>query len=315
MRLNPTFRSLLVVLSAGAAASAQVNILAASEYQPALEVLRKAFTAQTGIPTHATYGSSGALAEKAKAMGTDIFLSSDKSWADELANGPRSEGPALVIATAPVCIWIRGSGLEPDPRLGHLLRETPGRIALSDTIASPDGKAAVQALHGLAAWPEIRKRILMLPDAAEVGDSLAVPVAQQPEPEAAQADTVKDTTKAGAQASAKDSAKSGATVSAKDSAKLAVKTATKPAPKKGAKSLYLTDAFLPQPLLWGTPIAGTGRWVPVDSSLIPPLYPSVVVLKSINPSRGDATKAFLRFIQSPRGVSILRSRGFLPPPG
>jgi len=305
MRLNPTIRSLLVVLSAGAAASAQVNILAASEYQPALEVLRKAFTAQTGIPTHATYGSSGALAEKAKAMGTDIFLSSDKSWADVLANSPRSEGPALVIATAPVCIWIRGSGLEPDPRLGHLLRETPGRIALSDTVDSPDGKAAVQAMHNLAAWPEIRKRILMLPDAAVVGDSLAVPIAQ-PEPEPAKTDTAKDTVKAGIQTAAKDTGK--------DTSKVAVKPA-KPAPKKGPNSQHLTDAFLPQPLLWGTPIAGTGRWVPVDSSLVPPLYPSVVVLKSINPSRGDATKAFLKFIQSPRGVSILRSRGFLPPPG
>ncbi|HXP90342.1 MAG TPA: substrate-binding domain-containing protein [Fibrobacteria bacterium] len=294
MRLNPTIRSLLVVLFAGAAVSAQVNILAASEYQPALEVLRKAFTAQTGIPTHATYGSSGALAEKAKSAGTDIFLSSDKSWADKLANSPRSNGPVLVLATAPVCIWIRGSGLEPDPKLGHLLRETPGRIALTDTLDSPDGKAAVEAMHSLVGWPEIRRRILMLPDAAEVGDSLAVPVAQ-PEPEVVKTDTAKDTSKA----------------AAKDTGK----TATKPEAKKPSTSRILTDAFLPQPLLWGTPIAGTGRWVPIDTSLVSPLYPSVILLKSINPSRADAAKAFLQFLQSPRGVSILRSKGFLPPPG
>jgi len=294
MRLNPSFRSLLVVLSAGAAASAQVNILAASEYQPALEVLRNAFTAQTGIPTHATYGSSGALAEKAKSPGTDIFLSSDKSWADVLANSPRSIGPTLILATAPVCIWIRGTGLEPDPRLSHLLREGSGRIAVADTTASPDGKAAVEAMHSLAGWPQIRRRLLVLPDAAEVGDSLEAPVSQ-PEPEVAAVDTGKDTGK----------------TAAKDTAK----TAAKPESRKAANSHVLTDAFLPQPLLWGTPIAGTGRWVPVDTTLIAPLYPSVVVLKSINPSRGDATKAFLKFLQSPRGVSILRSRGFLPPPG
>jgi ABC-type molybdate transport system substrate-binding protein len=294
MRLNPNFRSLLVVLATGAAASAQVNILAASEYQPALEVLRKAFTAQTGIPTHATYGSSGALAEKAKAPGTDIFLSSDRSWADKLANSPRSQGPVLVLATAPVCIWIRGSGLEPDPKLSHLLRETPGRIALTDTIASPDGKAAVEAMHSLVGWPEIRRRILMLPDAAEVGDSLAATVAQ-PEQEVVGTDTANDTSKA----------------AVKDTAKMA----TKPEARKASNSRILTDAFLPQPLLWGTPIAGTGRWVPIDTSLAPPLYPSVILLKSINPSRGDAAKAFLQFLQSPRGVSILRAKGFLPPPG
>jgi len=173
-----------------------------------------------------------------------------------------------------------------DPKLSHLLRETPGRIALTDTIASPDGKAAVEAMHSLVGWPEIRRRILMLPDAAEVGDSLAVPVAQ-PEPEVAGTDSAKDT----------------------------AKMASKPEAREASNSRILTDAFLPQPLLWGTPIAGTGRWVPVDTSLAPPLYPSVVQLKSINPSRGDAAKAFLQFLQSPRGVSILRAKGFLPPPG
>lgn len=288
MRFEHPHRSLLALLFAVATASAQVNILAASEFRPALEELRISFSAQTGIPTHASYGSSGAIAAKAKAPGTDIFLSSSKAWADTLGNGPRAEGPALVLATTPVCIWTRGTGVEPDPRLAQLQRDNVGRIAISDTFKSPDGRLAVQAMHSLAGWPEIRRRILMLPDPGDVGDSVAKPLPPA-EPDTVVADTGKDTSKTAAK-----------------TAKVTVK-----APKL---HIPLTDAFLPQPLLWGTSIAGTGRWVPIDTSLVPPLYPSVVRLKSINPTRGDAAKAFLAFLQSPRGRSILRAKGFQPPP-
>lgn len=291
MRFQQPHRSLLALLVAVSSACAQVNILASSEFQPALEELRNSFSAQTGIPTHATYGSAGSMAAKAKSPGTDIFLSSSKAWADSLGNSPRAEGPALILATTFVCIWTRGSGVEPDPRLAQLQRDNVGRIAISDTFKSPDGRIAVQAMHSLAGWPEIRRRILMLPDPQDVGDSVAKPL-PPPEPE----DTVAADT-------AKDSSKTPVKV-----AKVAVKA------PKSQPHIPLTDAFLPQPLLWGTPIAGTGRWVPIDTSLAPPLYSSVVRLKSINPTRGDAAKAFLAFIQSPRGRSILRSKGFLPPP-
>lgn len=289
MRFQQPFRSLLAILAAVTAASAQVNILATSEFQPALEELRTSFSAQTGIPTHATYGSAGAMAAKAKAPGTDIFLSSSKAWADSLGGSARAEGPALILATTSVCIWTRGTGVEPDPRLAQLQRENVGRIAIADTLKSPDGRIAVQAMHSLAGWPEIRRRILMLPDPGDVADSVAKPL-PPPEPE----DTVVSDT-------------------GKDTAKAPVKT-RKVVVKAPKLHIPLTDAFLPQPLLWGTPIAGTGRWVPIDTSLAPPLYSSVVRLKSINPTRGDAAKAFLAFLQSPRGRSILRSKGFQPPP-
>lgn len=292
MRFEHPHRSLLVLLAAVSAVSAQVNILAASEFRPALEELRNSFSAQTGIPTHATYGSSGVMAAKAKAPGTDIFLSSSKAWADSLGAGPRAEGSVLVLATTPVCIWTRGTGVEPDPRLAQLQRDNVGRIAIADTIKSPDGRVAVQAMHSLAGWPEIRRRLLMVPDPGDVGDSVAKPL-PPPEPE--------------------DTLATLGTDSAKDSVKVPVKV-RKTAAKAPKLHIPLTDAFLPQPLLWGTPIAGTGRWVPIDTSLAPPLYPSVVRLKSINPTRGDAAKAFLAFLQSPRGRSILRSKGFLPPP-
>ena len=288
MRFEYPHRSLLALLAFVATASAQVNILAASEFRPALEDLRSSFSAQTGIPTHATYGSSGVMAAKAKAPGTDIFLSSNKAWADTLGLGPRSEGPALVLATTFVCIWTRGTGVEPDPRLAQLQRDNVGRIAISDTTKSPDGRLAVQAMHSLAGWPEIRRRLLVLPDPSDVGDSVAKPL-PPPEPDTVVADTGKDTSK----------------------------TTTKPtkvAVKAPKLHIPLTDAFLPQPLLWGTSIAGTGRWVPIDTSLAPPLYASVVRLKSINPTRGEAAKSFLAFLQSPRGRSILRAKGFQPPP-
>lgn len=294
MRATTTTRSLFALLILGSVATAQVNILAGAEFEPALEELRKSYTAVSGVPTHATYGSSGALYTKAMASGTDIFLASDKSWADSVAKTPRAEGSVLVLASIPLCIWTRGTGVEPDPMLGQLQRENVGRIAVADTIRSPDGRYAVKAMHGLAGWPEIRRRLLVLPDAGEIADSLAKPL---PPPEV-DTPAVADT-------------------SAKDSSKAAVAKAA-PTPKPVAKPkparIPLTDAFVPQPLLWNTPIAGAGRWTAVDSSLAPPLLPSVIRLKSVNPTRADATQKFMDFLQSPRGRSILRSKGFLPPP-
>lgn len=295
MRATTTTRSLSALLILGSVASAQVNILAGAEFEPALEELRKSYTAVSGVPTHATYGSSGALYAKAMVAGTDIFLASDKSWADSVAKTPRAEGSVLVLASIPLCIWTRGTGVEPDPLLGQLQRENVGRIAVSDTFKSPDGRYAVRAMHNLAGWPDIRRRLLVLPDAGAIADSLAKPL---PPPEIdtpAVADTAnKDTSKA---AQAKAAA-----------------PAPKPVGKPKPARIPLTDAFVPQPLLWNTPIAGAGRWVAVDSSLAPSLLPSVIRLKSVNPTRADASQKFMDFLQSPRGRSILRSKGFLPPP-
>jgi ABC-type molybdate transport system substrate-binding protein len=298
MRIAHSIRCLCAVSALGSAAHAQVSILASSEFRPALEELRSSFSAQSGIPTRAIYGSSGALAAKAKAPGTDVFISSSKAWADTLANSPRGEGPSLVIATVPVCIWTRGTGVEPDPKLAQLLRENVGLIAISDTNKSPDGRAAVQALHSLPGWSEVRRRLLVLSDPALIADSLSKPL---PPPEV--------------DSFALDSLRRDSLIAEGDTA---VKRIARPPVKvsKPAKPLRipLTDAFVPQPLVWGTPIAGSGRWVTIDSSLVPPLYPAVVRLKSANPTRADQAKSFIDFLQSPRGRSILRAKGFLPPP-
>jgi ABC-type molybdate transport system substrate-binding protein len=290
MPTTRSIRSLAFLLAMGSVATAQVNILASAEFEPALEELRSAYTAVSGVPTHATYGSSGALAHKAATPGTDVYMAGDKSWADSVAKTPRAEGDVLVLATTPLCIWTRGTGVEPDPQLAQLQRENVGRIALADTLKSPDGALAARAMHGLAGWPDIKRRILLLPDPASVADSMAKPL-PPPEPDTpAVVDTGKDTSKPGA---------------------------SKPAPKVAKPKplrIPLTDAFFSQPLLWNTPLAGIGRWVAVDTAMAPPLHPSVVRLKSLNPSRADAAQKFILFLQSPRGRSILRAKGFLPPP-
>lgn len=278
MPISIRIRCIAFLLALGSVAGAQVNILAASEFQPALEELRKSYTAVTGVPTHATYGSSGALAAKAKAPGTDVYIASDKSWADIVAATPRADGPVLVFASIPICIWTRGTGVEPDPMLAQLQRENVGRVAIADSANSPDGALAAKAMHNLASWPDIQRRILLLPDAGAVAESLSAP-ATLPEP---------------------------------DSATAPDKATTKSPKRKPV--IPLTDAFFPQPLLWGTPIAGIGRWVAVDTSLAPYLHPSLVRLRSLNPTRGDASQKFIDFLQSPRGRSILRAKGFLPPP-
>lgn len=309
------------VLALGSVVPAQVTLVASSEYRPALEEVRKAFTAQTGVPTRVTYGSSGAMAQAAKVAGIDLYLASNKAWADSVAATSRSEESPLVLASIPVGVWVRGSVTMPDPRLQHLTRESVGRIAIPDTLLSPDGALVAHALHSLPNWVDIRKKLVMLPNPAVVSDSLSVPVTA---PAAPDDTSVVDSSKLDSSktdSAKKDSAKIDTTSKPKDSAAKLAGTKSKDSgkgkdtAKKGkVLAVPLTDGFLPQPLLWNTTVAGMGRWVALDPSIAPPMTPSVVRLKSINPTRAEATKSFLVFLQSPKGRSILRAYGFQPPP-
>jgi ABC-type molybdate transport system substrate-binding protein len=260
----------------------QVTIVASSEFKTAIEDIRKSFQEQTGIPTRVTYGSSGAMAQRAKAPGTDIFLSSDKNWADSLAATPRADDRPIVLASIPVCVWVRGSVLDPSNDLSHLGEKSPGDIVIPDTLLSPDGAAVVKALHNLPNWAGIRQRLFMLPDPGSVVDSLA-------HQRVAEAPPVADSTKS-------------------------VDTAKSKKPTAPKKIRSLANGFMTQPLLWNNSLAGSGRWTPVDPALVPALTPTALRLKSLNGPRTDAAKAFLAFLQAPRARATLRANGFLPAP-
>lgn len=333
-------RLAISLLIACGASWSQVTIVAASEYRPALEEIRKAFQDQTGIPTRVTYGNSGAMAERAKAPGTDIFLSSDKSWADTLAATSRADDNPIVLGSQPVCIWVRGSGLEPSANLGHLAELSKGEIVVSDTTLSPIGVAALKALRSLPNWNTLRPRLVVMDNEELVVDSLsrhshaeATEIAPR-DTTSAPPDTVAaiDTTEI--QADSSDTTSSKKRVVSKGKHRLSTDSLAEPEPEKKISRRAklkkqvvvvtkkaprtLSNGFLPQPLLWNSPqsgpLAGTGRWTPVDPEILPPLLPSVIRLKSLNIPRTDAAKSFLAFLQSPRARSILRSNGFLPPP-
>ncbi len=271
------------------AAWSQVSIAASSEFRPAIEEIRKAFQDQTGIPTRAVYGSSGAMAQRAKAMGTDVFLASDKGWADSLASTPRAVDQPLVLGAQPVCVWVRGSVIDPSSELDHLVEKSNGEIVIADSSLSPDAVAVVKALRNLPNWPSLRGRLVMLPDPGTVVDSLASHKAPATKATSSEDSTGNDSSKL-----ASDSGKSH--------------KATTKAPRT------LANGFLPQPMLWNSPIAGIGRWVPVEASIIPPLRATALRLKSVNAPRSDAAKSFMDFLQSPKARAILRAKGFLPPP-
>lgn len=342
-------RTALAVCIASGLSWCQVTIVAASEFRPALEEIRKAFQEQTGIPTRVTYGSSGAMAHRAKAPGTDIFLSSNKGWTDSLAATARADEGPIVLGAQPVCVWVRGSGLEPSANLEHLAEQSPGSIVLADTLLSPDAEAVIKILHGMPNWKALRERLVVVADDAIVVDSLSrhsaeitkvVPRDTAPPPPPAVKDSMAVTTEPSLKAAEtppetgssykkrilvggkggpeKDSA------SAYEAMKNASATSTNPKSKKKVvvvipkTRLTLSNGFLPQSMLWNSPLsgplAGTGRWTPVNSDFVPLMLSSVIRLKSLNAPRTDAAKAFLAFLQAPRSRSILRSNGFLPPP-
>lgn len=286
--------AICIVAVAGSTAWSQVSIAASSEFRPALEEIRKAFQDQTGVPTRVVYGSSGAMAQRSKSIGTDILLVSDKNWADSLAASPRSDDQPVVLGSQPVCVWVRGSVIDPSSELDHLVEKSQGEVVIADSSFSPDAAAVVKALRNLPNWPSLRNHLVILPDPGAVADSLAAQKTTTTELEQIDSSTNDST--------------------APDSSKHSSDTAK---PKKGPvakKTKVLANAFLPQPLLWNTPIAGTGRWTPIESSIVAPLRATVIRLKSVNAPRTDAAKSFLAFLQSPKARAVFRAKGFLPPP-
>ena len=287
--------AICTTLAVGSLAWSQVSIAASSEFRPAIEEIRKSFQDQTGIPTRVVYGSSGAMAQKAKVVGTDILLVSDRNWADSLAATPRADDKPVVLGIQPVCVWVRGSVIDPSSELDHLVEKATGEVVVADSSQSPDAVAVIKALRNLPNWPSLRSRLVVLPDPGTVADSLAAqkPTAEEPalvDSDPKDSATVADTTKRVSDSS---------------------KPKNHPASKK---TRILANAFLPQPLLWNTPIAGIGRWTPVEASIMPPLKATAIRLKSVNAPRADAAKSFLAFLQSPKARAVFRARGFLPSP-
>lgn len=148
------------------AAERPITVFAAASLTDVLEVVGKAYTAETQVPVRFSYAASSALARQLESGApADAFVSADQEWMDYLATR-RLIQPATrvnVVTNALVLVAPADSTLQlkiaPRFAVAKALG-TNGRLATGNPDSVPAGKYAKAALTQLGVWESIANRVI-----------------------------------------------------------------------------------------------------------------------------------------------------------
>lgn len=158
------------------ASSEEFTVAAASDVQPALERILRAYDPQLKKST-SIYGSSGLLARQIEqGAPVDLYISASKTYIDQLDEKKLVVGEPKAVARG-VLVWVtrvplpaipapagRGPGwlAVPPNHTGFDARfaAAQGKIAIANPDHAPYGKAAVEALTKARLWEKVRPRIV-----------------------------------------------------------------------------------------------------------------------------------------------------------
>jgi molybdate transport system substrate-binding protein len=157
----------IAFLSTAVYASAEsVNVFAAASMKSALDDAARLWKTQSGKDVVATYGSSGTLAKQiAAAAPSDIFISADLAWMDDVAkkNLIKPESRKNLVGNNLVLIAATGSDLKINLERESNLAASLGteKLAVGDVKSVPAGKYAKSALEYLGLWASVEPNLVM----------------------------------------------------------------------------------------------------------------------------------------------------------
>lgn len=146
-------------------AAGSVTVFAAASLATAMDGIAAAWRRDTGIEVRISYAASSALARQIEqGAPSDIYISADRAWMDELEDkglietGTRIDllGNELVLVAPQESVARNveiGSALD----LAGLLGD--GRLAVAETSAVPAGRYARSALETLGLWDGVKDRL------------------------------------------------------------------------------------------------------------------------------------------------------------
>ncbi len=141
-----------------------VTVFAASSTTNALDEVKAAFTAATGIQVQTNYAGSSTLAlQIANGAEADVFLSANVDWADRVQSQATVEKRRNLLGNRLVVVVLADSDLELE-RAEDLLSEKIRYLALGDPDAVPAGKYARQALVKLGLWEKLKSKVASAED-------------------------------------------------------------------------------------------------------------------------------------------------------
>lgn len=142
-----------------------LRIAAAADLRYALDDIIAGFrTRPRDTDPEPTYGSSGTLAAQIiNGAPFDLFLSADRTYAQQLEDHDLAEDPAFHYATGRLAVWVAaaspldvdraGIRAVADPRVGH--------VAIANPTHAPYGRAAVAAMRAAGVYAAAEPKLAL----------------------------------------------------------------------------------------------------------------------------------------------------------
>jgi molybdate transport system substrate-binding protein len=149
---------------ASAAAPDRVLIFAAASLQTAFDALAAPVARAIGVTMTMSYAASSTLARQIESGApTDLFISADLDWMDQLAARHLIRDGTRVNLLGNSLVLIAPSGHAPKLTIapGFALAAALGssRLAVADPAGVPAGKYAQAALTSLGVWASVEKKL------------------------------------------------------------------------------------------------------------------------------------------------------------
>jgi molybdate transport system substrate-binding protein len=149
----------------------ELRVDAATDLQAAMPVLAEAYEHATGIKLKVSFGASSALADRiVQGEAVDLFLSADYLFPEQVvaANLADTGGP-IPYARGTLVLWAtKDSPLQPL----HLEALTDARVktvAVANPDHAPYGRAAMSALEKLKIVDQVKPKLVLAENGAQVG--------------------------------------------------------------------------------------------------------------------------------------------------
>jgi len=154
---------LLFFLSIMSKANAQsvLNVAVASNFAPALELIKNRFTAETGIPVQLTISSSGRFFTQIKQRAPfDLYFSADTKRPEMLYDEGFCSEPVL-YATGHAVLWSSNSKLCSITDWQDVVSSSEvKKIGMANPESAPYGTVVRDTCEQLKEWPVIEKKLV-----------------------------------------------------------------------------------------------------------------------------------------------------------
>jgi molybdate transport system substrate-binding protein len=141
-----------------------LRVAAASDLQPVMPEIAKAFMEETKTPVEVSYGSSGNFyAQVQNGAPFDIFFSADSELPEKLIQAGKAEPrSAVVYAIGTLVLWVPATS-PGDPaaeKWDCLLKRSVTKVAIANPAHAPYGRAAISALQSARVYERVRAKLV-----------------------------------------------------------------------------------------------------------------------------------------------------------